>query len=803
MRVTVGKLVVFELGEGDFERGFPVTLQIGEEGKNPSVEIRGKLPPNPDILLNYQAWHSTYLGLENLYRASKKRDKSTGDSLEPDLNEFRLSKKKEEKTRGSFLEDCQNAATVLRDNLNTWLNSDALRNLREKFIQKVPASEEMRMLVKTDDVKMQRLPWHLWNLLEPYSKAEVAVIPTVFETVSKTSVKPKIRILAILGDSTGINTAADADLLKKQLPGAEVQFLPEPSRQQLTEHLWAEQGWDILFYAGHSSSEINGENGWIKINETDNLTIRELKQSLKKAVDNGLKLAIFNSCDGLGLAHSLAELCIPQIIVMREPVPDKVAQTFLKYFLEAFYRGESLYCAVKEARGKLEGLENEFPCATWLPVIYQNTPEAPPSWKDWLEKSKDWVQNQRRRLKLRAVLAASFAVASLVVGARSLGMLQPLELKAFDQMLRWRPEEGLDDRLLVVKVEERDLQALNQGFTYDETLLKVLKKLEQYKPAAIGLDLYRDLPQPPGTEELRKYLKGNNSLIAICRYPYSDGNNTDIDDANNSNPPPPGMPIKHVGFNNVPIGYDKVIRRQLLSMDLIAQNSCPTQFSFSLLLADKYLEGKKAFKVTPQNEWQIGSAIFKRFQRQSGGYQNFDDRGYQVLLNYRLPLKVAPSVSFTDILQDKVNRQFIENRIILIGPDDKRDRHLTPFSGDDRFPADVLGVVIQAQMVSQIISTALDGRPLLATWSFWNDALWIFAWSLAGGMLAWRCNSLSNLAIGGTIVLIILGGVCFNLLLIKSVWAPLVPSALGLVCTGGILIVYVAFQAKQQKLQFS
>ena len=41
----MGKVVVFKLEDGDFERGFSVTLQIGEEGKHPSVEIRGRLPP--------------------------------------------------------------------------------------------------------------------------------------------------------------------------------------------------------------------------------------------------------------------------------------------------------------------------------------------------------------------------------------------------------------------------------------------------------------------------------------------------------------------------------------------------------------------------------------------------------------------------------------------------------------------------------------------------------------------------------------------------------------------------------------
>ena len=111
------------------------------------------------------------------------------------------------------------------------------------------------------------------------------------------------------------------------------------------------------------------------------LTIKELKYALTKAIERGLQLAIFNSCDGLGLARELADLHIPQMIVMKEPVPDKVAQEFLKYFLTAFSGGESLYTAVRKARERLEGLEDEFPYATWLPVLFQNSAEIGMSWR--------------------------------------------------------------------------------------------------------------------------------------------------------------------------------------------------------------------------------------------------------------------------------------------------------------------------------------------------------------------------------------------------------------------------------------
>ncbi len=93
-------------------------------------------------------------------------------------------------------------------------------------------------------------------------------------------------------------------------------------------------------------------------------------------------MAIFNCCDGLGLARQLSDLQMPQVIVMREPVPDKVAQEFLKYFLAAFANDQLLYLAVRHARERLQGIENEFPCASWLPVLCQNPATKPPRWID-------------------------------------------------------------------------------------------------------------------------------------------------------------------------------------------------------------------------------------------------------------------------------------------------------------------------------------------------------------------------------------------------------------------------------------
>ena len=230
---------------------------------------------------------------------------------------------------------------------------------------------------------MWRLPWHLWDFFERYPKAEAALSTLDNQRISfDYSTKDRVRILAILGNNTGVNLQKDRVALE-QLPDTEVVFLVEPQRQDLDKQLWF-QPWDILFFAGHSSSQIDGNTGQIYINKTDSLSLRELKNALSAAIAKGLQLAIFNSCDGLGLARELANLHIPQIMVMREAVPDLVAQEFLTHFLQIFAEGQSLYLAVRQARERLQVLEDQFPCATWLPVICQNPAEVPTTWQELL-----------------------------------------------------------------------------------------------------------------------------------------------------------------------------------------------------------------------------------------------------------------------------------------------------------------------------------------------------------------------------------------------------------------------------------
>lgn len=57
----MGKLVVLTFAEGDLDKaGFPVTLQLGDEGKPATIQEIGSLPPNPELVESYTSWKVTY-----------------------------------------------------------------------------------------------------------------------------------------------------------------------------------------------------------------------------------------------------------------------------------------------------------------------------------------------------------------------------------------------------------------------------------------------------------------------------------------------------------------------------------------------------------------------------------------------------------------------------------------------------------------------------------------------------------------------------------------------------------------------
>jgi len=366
----MNELVVLNLGQGNFSEGFPsVTARLGTPGNLP-MQSTGSLPPAPEIPQLYQNWRLLY---KSLYRDG---GRSSIEIAPVGITNF---------SEGAFSDIHQS----LENSINAWLNADGFHNIEKQLRTQLTPFQPVQIIVESDNDDVWRLPWHLWKFTkEDFRSTEICLSTLDYPPPVTRLYKPpktKVKILAILGNSAGINIKKDKNLLRL-LPGVELKLLVEPQRQELNDQLW-EQGWDILFFAGHSSSEDNATKGRLYINQNhqnNSLSIDELQEALSRAIHQGLQLAIFNSCDGLGLARDLAaaKIPLPPMIVMREPVVDPVAQAFLKYFLRDFAYGEPFHVAVRQAREQLKGLEERFPGASCLPVICQHPAVVPLTWPE-------------------------------------------------------------------------------------------------------------------------------------------------------------------------------------------------------------------------------------------------------------------------------------------------------------------------------------------------------------------------------------------------------------------------------------
>jgi hypothetical protein len=283
-------------------------------------------------------------------------------------------------------------ATEFTTNLNHWLETGWFNEFgdRDPIVKQTLESyylnrEEVQIFIQTDSRELKGLPWQEWQVLQEFftihPHTELSISATNFKRPQRTEnflADARIRVLAIFGDEH-LELAEEKHLINNvEKYGGIVRILDRPDRGRLARELADPKGWHILFFAGHSGSNDRGNLGWIEHKPGEKIAIDELSELLQKLIEDKLQLAIFNSCDGLGLANQLVSLSLPYCIVMREPVESALARELLRHLLIAFVRGKSLFASMRSAR---EYLRQEFdekgkhPGKSWLPVIVAN-PEA-------------------------------------------------------------------------------------------------------------------------------------------------------------------------------------------------------------------------------------------------------------------------------------------------------------------------------------------------------------------------------------------------------------------------------------------
>jgi CHASE2 domain-containing sensor protein len=787
----MSRVAILKIGQGSFEQGFTVSLQVREEHGSLIAELEGQLPANPEIESLYLCWQQAFRSLTVVDRSTT--PSSATDDWEVDQNLV---------THRSIREDveaCRQFAKALESSMKSWLrstDSEGWQQIRERLTRELASHpEQIRFVVQAREPQLWKLPWQVWDLFSNYPHVGIGYSLPNFEQPEKSdrsgSESKRVRILAVLGDTDQLDLQPDEAAIK-QLDHTDAVFLHQPNAQELIRHLRDDRGWDIFFFAGHSQTD--QRVGRIYINDRESLEVDQFRNALREAIRKGLKIAIFNSCEGLGLAHQLASLHIPVVIFMQERVPDSVAQSFLKEFLTEYSKDHGLYTAIRRSQERLEEFHH-LPGATWLPIIYQNPAEVPPTWQSLRGMTPSLPVSVHRpplsKVSFRFVALVSVVVTGFVIWTRSQSNLQTWELHAFDRLMRQQPTEPVDQRLLIVGADEEDMRRYGYPIP-DTTLTQLLQKLQQSKPAVIGVDIVRDQPVGQGHNQLIGQLKSDSIFVPICSY-----DNT----RERSIAPPPTISEEQIGFVDIDDDdlqtnhQDYTVRRYLLSRSpnpVSTPSRCPTPYSFALQLIARYFKTKHIPITVQVDQWQFGSTVVQRLAANSGGYQKLDDRGNQVLIRYRHtlnPQQIARQVTFRDVLlnnnefKDEFKPDLATGRVVLVGMTAPSipDLHNTPYGR-------LRGLQVHAHVVSQGLSAVEDQRRFISWLPVWGDVVWIFVWSFAGGMLLWKFSLVSqqSLALGATVV--VLYGCCWYAL-VQGFWIPLVPAAIALLVSSGTVAI--------------
>lgn len=421
-------------------------------------------------------------------------------------------------------------------------------------------------------------------------------------------------------------------------------------------------------------------------------------------------------------------------------------------------------------------------------------------------RTTSMVQNSCRtvnRILKHPIFVTGLLVTGLVLGVRQVGGLQPWELLAYDQMIRLRPATPPDPRLLIVSITEGDIQQQHHWPICDGVMAELLERLQQYQPRVIGIDIYRNVPVPcepifskfpKQTSATKPLLKQQtqaaeyNSLMQQLAAKNMVSVTLLGDEQSDNVAAPARISADQIGFSDIVLDPDAVVRRNFL----YAKSGDQRLYSFALRLSLKYLEhpNNQPFQVK-NTALQINDRLFPSLDSSFGGYQLLDDRGYQVMLNYRPSEPIAQHVTLTQVLNGELKPEWITDRLVIVGTTapSTKDLFSTPYNLSSNTSPQMAGVIVHAHMVSQLISTVLDERPLIWSWSNGWEALWLGAWAMVGGVVAWRSRHPLMLGLSGLAGVSTLFVVC--LLTFNSAgWIPFVPALITFIGAEIGVIVY-------------
>ena len=339
-----------------------------------------------------------------------------------------------------------------------------------------------------------------------------------------------------------------------------------------------------------------------------------------------------------------------------------------------------------------------------------------------------WLPALLRRRLVKALIVANL-VALMLLSLRETGWLQSLELSAYDTLVTFFAGSQQSDRVVLVVTTEADINRFGYPIR-DKDLAAVLARVFAGGPNAVGVDLYRDLPMPPGNEELQAIQRAHDNLYWVFKLP--DAGNIGI-------PPPPVLRDtgREVLADHVTDAGGVMRRALLLAADERTDRNWRTM---GVSLAERYT----GHRLRPMdNDLALGQGRIPLVDQPYGPYAKVDAAGYQMLFDYRGGYRRFRQISFSEIINRSELAATLRNRIFLVGTAalSIKDNFATPFSTNWGGEGALIGIALHAHIADQLIRLANGETRNPVPLPRLLDDVAIWAAAMVGAILAllvWR-----------------------------------------------------------------
>jgi adenylate cyclase len=358
-----------------------------------------------------------------------------------------------------------------------------------------------------------------------------------------------------------------------------------------------------------------------------------------------------------------------------------------------------------------------------------------------------------RRQRL-AFLAVGALAAAIGVAAYAVGLLHGLELESVDARYSVRGARAPSDRVVVVEVDDVTFDQLGLQWPFPRSVhARAIDRLREAGARAIAYDVQFTEPTTP---------RQDNALIgAVARAGDVVLATTEVD--------------AH-GRANV-FGGEAVLRRigAAAGNTVVKPDSDGTVRRFS-----RQIQGLRGFAV--------------RTAEASGAAPPDEARPW---IEYAGPPDTVPAVSFSRLVEGKVDPGFFRGKIVVVGASapSLQDVHATPTGA---------GLMPGPEVQANAIATVLDGLPLRSA-PLAVDLALIALLAAVGPLagLALRPSLAFGAALAVAAAYLLALQVAFESGLILPVVYPLLALAVGTVGTLGLYYLLAAFERQRVRFTFS